>query len=117
MNTITDLPTITLTPTGRIVKRSADALVAALADHKTRIARSVDDVEARTLLAHLSDATDSVTVYSQVGFVPNTYKWACPIEVLKAERTDAGWTVSLYRSDAKRSYGNGSLVVVDGRGV
>ncbi len=106
--------TIETTPTGRIRKASADQAIAALAGRTSRIKRYVDDAEMRTLVDQLPAATSRVRVYSGAGFVPNSYRYACPMEALEATRdADTGnWVVRIVATDAKRSGGTGPTVVV-----
>ena len=61
------------------------------------------------------DAAYSIRVYSEHGFVPNSYKWRAEISYLSATRTSAGWQISGSTCDAKRSHGNGALSTVNSR--
>lgn len=53
-----------------------------------------------------------VRVYSGAGFVPNSYNWRCKIQYVELQRTPDGLRVFTGWTNAQRSYGAGSLVVV-----
>lgn len=58
----------------------------------------------------------SIRVYSGEGFVPNAYKWRADISYLQGLRTTSGeFSISGMVTDAKRSYGTGALVTVNGK--
>ena len=58
----------------------------------------------------------SIRVYSNQGFVPNSYKHRANIAALNATRNEAGeFVVSGGWFDAHRSHGNGALVTINGR--
>ena len=58
----------------------------------------------------------AIRSYSKHGFVANAYKWRAEIVYCQATRNEDGsWSVGVYVTDAKRPYGNGSLLTVDGR--
>lgn len=61
----------------------------------------------------------SIRVYSSHGFVANSYKWRAEISVLQATRNEetGELVISGFTVDAKRSYGSGALVTINGRAV
>ena len=110
----TDTITIETTPTGRIRKTSAAQAIAAFTGRTSRIKRYVDADEMTQLVEALPQATKRARVYSSAGFVPNCYRYSCPMEAIEATKdTETGnWLVQVITTDAKRSGGNGPKVVV-----
>ena len=83
--------------------------------------RILTESEASTLVNLMENAAENIhiiRVYSQEGFVANSYKSAAPISYFFARKDDSGeWVVNASVTDAKRSYGQGALVTVNGRGI
>lgn len=84
--------------------------------------RLIGEKEANILLDLLEKAENDETiktikVYSRQGFVANSYRSKCDISYFYASRRDNGWHVYAHTTDAKRSYGQGALVTVNGRGI
>jgi hypothetical protein len=81
-------------------------------------ARTIGEAEAQAMLNLVADADDTVNtirVYSQNGFVPNSYKYRCDIRYFEANRRDGELVIGASTTDAKRSRGVGALVTVNGR--
>lgn len=58
----------------------------------------------------------TIRVYSFQGFVPNSYRYPCPIEYAQATRQGNGqWIYSIGTCDAKRPFGRGPLITINGR--
>ncbi|MCX6499584.1 MAG: hypothetical protein NTU93_12420 [Arthrobacter sp.] len=57
-------------------------------------------------------AKSRVRVYSDAGFVPNSYRYKCLIQFVEGVKTDDGWQFYTGWTGAQRSGGNGSLLVV-----
>lgn len=87
-----------------------------------RRTRIIDDAEIKDfieLFQALKDDDDihTIRVYSYSGFVSNSYKYRADITYLEASRNPETkeWSIYASTTDAKRSYGSGSLVTVNGR--
>ena len=71
----------------------------------TKLEEIMTDPKAKTL-----------RVYSSVGFVPNSYKYPCPIAYIEAQRDPEGyWHIYTGVGDAKRPRGQGSLITINSR--
>lgn len=58
----------------------------------------------------------TIRVYSSGGFVANSYKFRAEISYLQATRNETGeFEVGAGTTDAKRSFGAGSLVTINGK--
>lgn len=83
--------------------------------------RILDESDAAKLLQFMADApedTRTIRVYSSEGFVANSYRSAAPISYFFARKDGNGeWIVNANVTDAKRSYGRGALVTVNGQGI
>lgn len=80
--------------------------------------RTIGKAEAEILLEKIATAKDdahTIRVYSRQGFVANSYKWRAKICYFEANKVDGQWSIIATSGDAKRSYGNGALVTVNGR--
>jgi hypothetical protein len=82
-------------------------------DHRSTY-RAVGLTEVEQAAKLVESAKKRVRVYSQSGFVPNSYKWRCQIEYVEAVKDDetGAWKFSVGVGSAQRSGGSGSLVVV-----
>lgn len=58
------------------------------------------------------EAKKRVRIYSDMGFVPSSYKWRCEIQYVECNRHEDGWKVSVGWTGAQRPRGSGSLIVV-----
>lgn len=84
---------------------------------KTRIVGDAEIARMETEIAR-ADSNSNITnirVYSYSGFVPNSYRGRADISYIVAERKNDGWIIAANTTDAHRSYGNGSLVTINGR--
>jgi len=119
MSTTTTTITLTTTKSGKVRAADARKLVTQMEQHgaTSRIARRVDEDEADELIDEINahPTAGRIRIYSVGGFLPNSYRYAAPIEWLEAVRTDTGWTVAVGRGDAKRSGGNATRIVVAAR--
>jgi hypothetical protein len=81
--------------------------------------RTIGKAEAEILLGKIAaagDDTHTIRVYSRQGFVANSYKWRAEIRYFQASKqVDGQWIITATSGDAKRSYGYGALVTVNGR--
>lgn len=76
-------------------------------------ARSCDWADVLVALRESTAAKRRVRVYSQAGFVPNSYRHRCQIQFIEVVKTDGGrLTVSTGWTGAQRAGGRGNLIVV-----
>ena len=75
--------------------------------------RACDWSRVRIALRAVPQAKRRVRVYAGAGFVPNSYQWRCRIQYVEVTIKD-GRVISIVTAwtDAQRSRGQGSLVVV-----
>lgn len=77
----------------------------------TRRAISADEVQ--EAIAALPNAKKRVRVYSEQGFVPNSYRSKCLIQYVEAWRDETGeWVWVTGWTGAQRSRGHGTRVVI-----
>ena len=77
----------------------------------------LSDVE--DLMDAIDQHPDAKTIrsYSKHGFVANSYKWRAEIVYCQATKNDNdSYDIVVRNADAKRSFGAGALVTIDGRG-
>ena len=112
-----DSNTVRMTAKNRADKRDASTIIAKYADNPATIKRHVNGHEAAHLIATINANPQAtrIRVYSSAGFVPNSYRYPCPIQWIEAVRTDNIWTVTMGTGDAKRPGGNGPRCTVDGK--
>ena len=82
--------------------------------------RTIGKSEAQDILelvTNADDATHTIRVYSSDGFVSNSYKYRAEIRYFEATRKDGKLVIRAGIADAKRSYGTGALITINGRGV
>ena len=82
--------------------------------------RTIGKGEAAEMLGLLEkyqndENVEVIRVYSQQGFVPNSYKFRCDIRYFEAKKVDGIFKVLASFSSAQRSRGHGALVTVNGR--
>ena len=89
------------------------ALFAQVPANSTATARAIDRDDIRLALRKAREAKRRVRVYSDAGFVPNSYRWTCKIQYVEVVKTPdgqvrafTGWT------GAQRSNASGARVVV-----
>lgn len=63
------------------------------------------------------DNAQTVRVYSHDGFVAKSYNYRADIVYLQAVKIENGWRIEASTTDAKRSFGAGARITVDGRAV
>jgi hypothetical protein len=86
-----------------------------------RRARTIGREEVESFVALLrkhrrDENVHTIRVYSEEGFVPNSYKYRADITALEATREeDGGWTVKALVVRAKRPRGSGPLATVNNR--
>lgn len=76
--------------------------------------RAIDEQEIGMLVDSIKAGGKYVRVYSQMGFVSNSYKSRCAIQHVTATLVDAAtgeWRVTIGWGSAQRAPGKGSLVV------
>lgn len=78
---------------------------------KTRRACDVRDI-LLCMQAAQKNARRRVRVYSDAGFVPNSYRHRCEIQYVEAIKIDDCWHYSVGWTGAQRSNARGSLMVV-----
>lgn len=74
--------------------------------------RAIGADEVRTAFAAIPQAKRRIRVYSNQGFVPNSYRNKCQIQYVQADLMDGEWKWSTGWTNAQRSRSAGSLVVV-----
>ncbi len=74
--------------------------------------RACDVRDILIAMRETQNAKRRVRVYSDAGFVPNSYKYRCQIQYVEATKEESGWQFSVGWTGAQRSRGNGSLLVV-----
>lgn len=74
--------------------------------------RAISQAEVVEAIAALPTAKKRVRVYSEQGFVPNSYRNRCMIQYVEASLTDGEWVWSTGWTGAQRSRGHGTRVVV-----
>lgn len=71
------------------------------------------------MILDAADDTHTIRIYCTTSFVPNSYKYRCPLTTLEAVRTtsagDKSWLVSVFLTDAKRSKGHGAFCTINSR--
>lgn len=83
-----------------------------------RRTRTIDKRDVSLFAQTLRERFDNaqiVRVYSSDGFVANSYKYRADIVYLQAVKVENGWRIEASTTDAKRSYGAGARITVDGR--
>lgn len=76
-------------------------------------ARACDWEDVRLVLKNLHKAKRRIRVYSDAGFVPNSYKWRCDIQYVEANKApDGKWHIFTGWTGAQRRQGSGSLFVI-----
>jgi hypothetical protein len=77
-----------------------------------RTARTITWDDVRLALSEVKNAKRRVRVYSDAGFVPNSYRWPCRIQWVEIRKVPDGLEVDVGWSGAQRSGGRGKLLVV-----
>jgi len=101
--------------------RNEKAVVAAKAAAMAgkRKSRYISEYEIEKMAAmdkKKSLAGKTIRVYSHDGFVPNSYKYRIQIDFVERRYDEEGVkTFFVGNTDAKRSYGGGAFITVDGR--
>lgn len=86
-----------------------------------RKARILDECDVNCFFEKLNELANNETVhtirvYAGQGFVPNSYKYRADISYMEAQRnSDGDFDIIVTTTDAKRSYGNGAVVTINGR--
>jgi hypothetical protein len=73
--------------------------------------RAVSETEVSEAIAALPTAAKRVRVYSEQGFVPNSYSNRCLIQYVEANLIDGEWVWSTGWTSAQRSRGQSSRIV------
>lgn len=74
--------------------------------------RAISADEVRAAFAAIPQAKRRIRVYSNQGFVPNSYRSKCQIQYVQADLIDGEWKWTTGWTNAQRSRSAGSLVVV-----
>lgn len=88
------------------------ALFASIPAKSTKTARAIDREDIRIAIRKAREAKRRVRVYSDEGFVPNSYRYTCRIQYVEGVKTPAGWTFTTGWTGAQRPRANGALLVV-----
>ena len=79
--------------------------------------RAIDESNVREAMKLIRRAKHSVRVYSDAGFVANSYRSRCEIQYVEATKNEetGKWLWRTGWSGAQRRNGYGPLVTIDGR--
>jgi hypothetical protein len=77
-----------------------------------KTARTISWVDVQKAVRAAKNAKTRVRIYSQDGFVPNSYKWRCQIQWCEVSRVDGTLNIRTGWSPAQRSNAAGNLFVV-----
>lgn len=81
-------------------------------DKAMQTRRPIDREDIRIAIRKTREAKKRVRIYSDMGFVPNSYKWRCEIQYVECNKCEDGWKVSVGWTGAQRPRGIGNLIVV-----
>ncbi len=85
---------------------------------RNRILTVREAYEFMDLLDNAAENTKQIRVYSFQGFVANSYKSRAPISYFYATRLPNGdFKIGASTCDAKRSYGHGALITINGKRI
>lgn len=79
---------------------------------KLSTARPVSRDDVKLAIRSTKDAKRRVRVYSDMGFVPGSYKWRCDIQYVECIKSGNKWSVHVGWTGASRRGGIGNLCVV-----
>ena len=100
-------------------KKEIDKLIKAAKEMKGRRQRRFIDVGEINIMAKLDRKRSlngkTIRVYSNDGFVANSYKYRADIDAIERTYINNKKTFNIVQVGAKRSHGKGSLVTVDNR--
>ena len=77
-----------------------------------KTARPVTRRDAILAVKLAAEAKRRVRVYSDMGFVPSSYRWPCQIQYVEGICEDGAWTFRTGWTRAQRSGAKGNLIVV-----
>lgn len=102
--------------TENLATQIADAIKKANGHLRSRKLFDASATLMESMINEAAPTTNEIRIYG--GFVANSYKWKASTALIVATRNDAGeWTVTGRAVDAKRPYGSGAHVTVNGRAV
>jgi hypothetical protein len=74
--------------------------------------RAIGADEVREAFAAIPQAKKRIRIYSNQGFVPNSYRNRCQIQYVQADLIDGDWQWTTGWTGAQRSRASGNRVVV-----